>query len=44
MVTQQNTVKLMAFSFTVGVVAGWLLNRYARRKLKTFYNSAKDSL
>lgn len=44
MVTQQNTVKLMTVSFAAGIVAGWWLNRIARRKLKTWYHGAQARL
>ena len=31
MVSKVNTLKIAAASFGVGVVVGWMLNRYARR-------------
>ena len=43
-VTQQNCLKLMAISFAGGVVTGWVLNRYARRRLKVWYYNTKASL
>lgn len=43
-VTQQNALKLMAISFGTGVIVGWYMNRFARRRLRVWYRNAQNSM